>query len=337
MSVPDSDPFADLRALEECVLRFIRSGEGSFEALILAAHAVQRMLCAPYDAYCTAFKEPASWREIPAIPLKAFRHAAIRSFPAIETIRSFRTSGTTGEGYGEHHFRTLELYRAAALGGWQRMGIPTKNLFCLMSSPEESPGSSLSCMAGWLAPSQRFFLGDWDRMIEALSGEDEGVVLFGTALAFLDVFEWLGNREIRLPPGSVAVETGGYKGTRRNLPKSELYALFRRHLGLCEHDVWNEYGMTELSSQFYSRGLGNPHRGAPWVRSLVINPETGGESAEGETGILRIFDLANIGSCCALQTRDLAVRRGGDFELIGRDPAALPRGCSRPVDEILAQ
>jgi len=192
-------------------------------------------------------------------------------------------------------------------------------------------------MAGWLAPRQRFFLGDWTKLIEALSREEKGVVLFGTALAFLDVFEWLGNREIRLPPGSVAVETGGYKGTKRSLPKSELYALFQRHLGLEENDVWNEYGMTELSSQFYARGLGSPHRGAPWVRSLVIDPESGGESPDGETGILRAFDLANIGSCCALQTRDLAVRRAEDFELIGRDPATLPRGCSRSADEILAR
>jgi hypothetical protein len=336
-SAPDDDRSAELRALEEGVLRFIGTGEGSFEDLILAAHSVQRTLCAPYGAYCKAFKEPASWREIPAIPLTAFRQAAIRSFPAEETIRLFRTSGTTGEGFGEHHFRTLELYRAAAIGGWQRLGLPTANLFCLMPSPVESQYSSLSCMAGWLAPPQRFFLGDWDRMIGALSGQENGIVVFGTALAFLDFFEWLGNREIRLPQGSVAVETGGYKGAKRSLPKSELYTLFRRHLGLGENDVWNEYGMTELSSQFYTRGLRNPHRGAPWVRSLVIDPESGSESADGETGILRIFDLANLGSCCALQTRDLAVRRAEDFELIGRDPAALPRGCSRIADEILAQ
>ena len=336
-SASSPDRSAALRALEEEVLGFIRTGGGSFEALILAAHSLQRSLCAPYNAYCEAHKEPASWREIPAIPLTAFRHSAIRSFPAGETIRSFRTSGTTGEGYGEHHFRTLELYHAAAIGGWQHIGLPMKNLFCLMQPPAESPHSSLSCMAEWLAPPQRFFFGDWDRMVEELSCGKNGVVLFGTALAFLGVFEWLGDREVRLPTGSLAVETGGYKGTKRSLPKSEFYALFKRHLGLGDHEVWNEYGMTELSSQFYTCGLGNSHRGAPWVRSLVIDPESGHESAEGQTGILRIFDLANIGSCCVLQTRDLAIRRAEDFELIGRDPAALPRGCSRSADEILAR
>jgi hypothetical protein len=335
-STPDPAPGADLRSLEESVLQFIRSGEGSFETLILAAHAFQRSLCAPYKAYCRAIKEPSSWPEIPAIPLSAYRNAPIRSFPADETIRSFRTSGTTGEGYGEHHFRSLELYRTAATAGWERAGLRKDNLFCLLPSPNESPHSSLSCMGGWLASPQRFFFKDWDKLIVAVSREKKPVVLFGTALAFLDVFEQLGNREIRLPAGSAAVETGGYKGTKRDLPKSEFYAYFKRHLGIDAKAVWNEYGMTELSSQFYSRGLGNPHRGAPWVRALVIDPESGQECADGETGILRIFDLANTGSCCAIQTRDLAIRRGENFELIGRDPAALPRGCSRTADEFLS-
>ena len=337
MPVFDSDSLPTIGMLEECVLRFIKFGDGSFEDLILAVHAMQRVSCPQYDAYCASLGKIASWREIPAIPLAAFRQTAIRSFPAAETIRSFRTSGTTGEGHGEHHFRTLELYRTAALEGWLRAGLPTGNVFCLMASPEDSPYSSLSCMARWLAPWEQFFLGDWDRLAKAVSRVGNAVTLFGTALAFLDFFEWLGRREMRLPHGSLAIETGGYKGTNRSLPKAELYALFQEHLRLGSGDIWNEYGMTELSSQFYSRGLGNSHCGAPWVRALVIDPETGGEGADGETGLLRIFDLANVGSCCALQTRDLAIRRGEHFELIGRDPSALPRGCSRTVDEFLGQ
>jgi hypothetical protein len=332
-----SSSSVDIQLLEERVSRFIRFGEGSFEELILAAHAFQRARCGPYGAYCSNFEMPARWQDIPAIPLAAFRHAAIRSFPVAETVRSFRTSGTTGEGYGEHHFRTLELYRSVALGGWQNAGLPTANLFCLMPSPEDSPNSSLSCMAGWLAPKERFFLGQWDRLVKAISSEKKPALLFGTALAFLDLFEWLGHRELRLPAGSLAVETGGYKGTNRSLPKPELYALFEKHLGIGTAEIWNEYGMTELSSQFYSRGLNNPHRGGAWVRALVINPESGNQCGHDETGVLRIFDLANLGSCCALQARDLAIRRGSEFELIGRDPTALPRGCSRVIDDILGQ
>jgi hypothetical protein len=140
---------------------------------------------------------------------------------------------------------------------------------------------------------------------------------------------------MRLPVGSIAVETGGYKGTRRELPKTDLYALFRGRLGLPANDVVNEYGMTELSSQFYSRGVGTPHFGPPWARGLVVDPATGREVEDGATGVLRLFDAANLWSVCAVQTQDLAIRYGDNFVLIGRDPAALPRGCSRAADELL--
>jgi hypothetical protein len=50
--------------------------------------------------------------------------------------------------------------------------------------------------------------------------------------------------------------------------------------------------------------------------------------AEGETGLIRIFDLANVFSVAAIQTEDLGVRRGDGFELLGRAKQAEPRGCS---------
>jgi hypothetical protein len=66
----------------------------------------------------------------------------------------------------------------------------------------------------------------------------------------------------------------------------------------------------------------------PWARACVISPETGAEAGEGETGLLRVFDLANIGSVMAVQTEDLAVRRGDGFELLGR-AASLNRAGAR--------
>ena len=60
----------------------------------------------------------------------------------------------------------------------------------------------------------------------------------------------------------------------------------------------------------------------------IISPETGREVADGETGLLRVYDLANVRSVMAIQTEDLAVRRGDGFELIGRAALAEPRGCS---------
>lgn len=328
---------ANASKLHMAVENFIRKGEGSFGELMLETHIHQRRACPPYAAYCAGFPTPGDWREIPALPLSAFRHADICSFPVAKSVRTFRTSGTTGEGYGQHHFASLALYQAAALEGWRKAALPSLPIWGLVPSPEASPFSSLSCMAGWLVAPEDFYWGRWEELTEDLSKREEPILLFGTALAFLDLFETLGERRLELPPGSAALETGGYKGTQRDLPKGDLYRLFFEKLGLPPTAVWNEYGMTELSSQFYTRGLDLPHLGGPWVRGLVIDPVSGREVQDGESGVLHIYDLANVDSCCAIQTRDLAIRRSEGFTLIGRDPAALPRGCSRAADDMLSR
>ena len=75
-------------------------------------------------------------------------------------------------------------------------------------------------------------------------------------------------------------------------------------------------------------GLVRLFRFPSWCRWQIISPETGREVSDGETGLIRIFDLANVRSVMAIQTEDLGVRRGDGFELIGRPMQAEPRGCS---------
>jgi hypothetical protein len=64
------------------------------------------------------------------------------------------------------------------------------------------------------------------------------------------------------------------------------------------------------------------------VRWKITSPEDGRESGPGETGLLRVYDLANVFSVMAIQTEDLAVRRENGFELIGRAEGSESRGCS---------
>jgi len=87
--------------------------------------------------------------------------------------------------------------------------------------------------------------------------------------------------------------------------------------------------MSELSSQAYDAGEARRvFHFPPWARVRLISPETGNEVADGETGLIRICDLANVFSVAMVQTEDLGIRRGAGFELVGRAAAAEPRGCS---------
>src|SRR5437667_12866704 len=98
--------------------------------------------------------------------------------------------------------------------------------------------------------------------------------------------------------------------------------------------------MSELSSQAYDRApdLGlrltpgsaspRPFFFPPWARAQIVSPDTGREVGEDETGLIRVFDLANVFSVMAIQTEDLGIRRANGFELLGRFALAEPRGCS---------
>lgn len=334
---------AEYQTLEARLLAALRPdlGEAEFGTLALEVHAFQRRWNEPYAAFCAQRPMPRTWREIPPVPTGAFKRARLSVLPAGMATKVFRTSGTTGETRGEHHFVNTRLYDAAALAGWRRIAREPVIYRIFTPHSEQAPESSLAHMLERIG--QETAGSEWWMNGGRLRGDFENlaapgaqpVALLGTALAFLHVCERLGERRLRLPSGSFAMETGGYKGSGREIPKAELYERFRECLGLALEDVVNEYGMTELSSQFYTRGLGRPHDSGPWVRAVVFDPETGGEVPEGAMGALRIYDLANLGSVLAIETQDLAIRRGSAFELIGRDPAAIPRGCSRAADERL--
>ena len=339
----------EYRALEERIRAALRADldEAEFGALALDAHAFQKKWNAPYAKFCTTRPEARTWREIPAVPQSAFKSARLAVAPPELVTRIFRTSGTTGETRGEHHFIDTQLYDAAILAGWDTL-VRKKAGAAILLAPADTvaPHSSLAHMLVRLAR-ERTTGPIFPVMDELGKLEPERfraamaacfhlrhpVALLGTALAFLHLSEQFGDVCFDRRRGTFALETGGYKGSGREVPKAELYGRIGAMFGLKPGDIINEYGMTELSSQCYARGLGGVHAGPPWLRAVVIDPETGGEAAVGETGVLRIFDLANLGSVLAVETQDLAVRCERGFELLGRDPAALPRGCSRAADE----
>lgn len=304
-----------------------------------------------YQNYCDSLgvkvTEICKWKNIPPVTTDVFKLSGtpIISFTKEDIQRTFTTSGTTGDIKGQHHFPSLDIYEHSITSCWEQLALPKPtNCIFLTQKPQDAPQSSLSHMMGvlddtysetstWVIDKDGKI--DIDKVISVIHETKEPIALMGTALAFLYLFENL-PAPLRLPAGSWAMETGGYKGTKRQLEKKELYEMFQKFLGLENDSVINEYSMTELSSQFYTRGLDHDHQGPSWTRTLVIDPITEKEALDGQPGHLVIYDLANVHSVMAIRTQDIAIATGeNSFILLGRDPSALPRGCSRAADSSL--
>jgi hypothetical protein len=133
-------------------------------------------------------------------------------------------------------------------------------------------------------------------------------------------------------------ETGGFKGRTQELTREELVERIGTWLGV--GSVVREYGMTELTSQCYTRALlgEDPDLfvAPPWVRVRVLDPATLEEAPAGTPGLIAVFDLANLGSAVHVLTEDLGVAEGDGFRLLGRAAGAELRGCSLVVEELKA-
>ena len=200
-------------------------------------------------------------------------------------------------------------------------------------------GTADSCFAGACDTAGRWTLPQHPVRSRLTRSRAEGrpLALLGTAFLFVELLDQLRTDPIpkTLPRGSRILETGGYKGRSRALPKTELYHQLTECLGIPSSSIVSEYGMCELSSQAYDHAAGTPETGRnrtfqfpPWTRAVIVNPETNTPADPGESGLLRLFDLANVRSVMAIQTEDLARAHSSGFQLLGRATTAQARGCS---------
>lgn len=99
--------------------------ETQFEALALAMSAYQLARNVPYARYAASLgvdvaHPPRTWREIPAVPARAFKDATLATFPPNQAELTFHTSGTTADVAGKHYIEHAGLYDAALLAGFDR-------------------------------------------------------------------------------------------------------------------------------------------------------------------------------------------------------------------------
>ena len=336
------------------------ASDAEFERLAFNLFAFQFEANSVYRAWCRSRKITpttlTSWRRIPGLPAVSFKETEVTCLPALGATTIFQSSGTTGQIPSRHFHDALSLsaYEASFVPWFECCVLSRASgvtWIPLVPTRAAAPRSSLAYMIDGLL--ERFapidciragrvgVEGEWNLEVAVLlsgleSAERSGrpVLLMGTAFNLVHLIDALdaAGRRFQLPAGSQVMETGGYKGRSRVMTPAELAEGLRRTLGLAPQGIVTEYGMSELSSQAYSRwpDSGGPGvlRFPPWARAVVISPERGTEVDDGETGLLRLLDLANVGSVLCLQTEDLAIRRGVDFQLLGRRPEAESRGCS---------
>ncbi len=271
--------------LEERILAWMaepewKEDEARFERLALDVFAFQYEGCLPYRRFCDGRgRSPGRvgrWWEIPAVPTGAFKEVALRCFPKPATVRTFRTSGTSKERRGELHLDSLVLYETSLRAAFVRGVLPDLpsdervRMRVLAPSAEEAPDSSLSYMFQRMVEERGDERSGFDvgggrldaagLLAELREAERSGtpLVLCGTAFAFVHLLDALGVRRLALPGGSRVMETGGFKGRSREVTRGELHAALEESLGVPTSRIVNQYGMTELGSQFYDSVLTRP-------------------------------------------------------------------------------
>lgn len=296
--------------------------------------------------------DPAGVDDIPAVPTDVFKHVSVACFREERAVRVFRTSGTTQELRGAHAFDDLSLYHAACLAAARRWLLPAPRYrFVLLCTDEaEAPDSSLTYMLArfvdaWGDDGGAFCVRDGrvdlarvDARVRGARDEGIPVALLGASYGFVHLLDGTA-ADLSLPTGSVVMPTGGFKGRARELDVDAFHAMLVARLGVSRAQIVGEYGMTELSSQAYEAhregAASGVYRAPPWMRVTAVDPATLAPLRAGETGLLRVLDLANLGSAVAVQTSDLGCVRDDGFVVLGRAPGATPRGCARALDAAL--
>ena len=327
--------------------------DAEFDAMALRLFAHQYAGNAAYKRFCQGRgitpRRVGGWREIPAVPLDAFKETTLSCEPPEACERVFMTSGTTrAEIKGRHYHPSIAVWDASMRGNFQRrfMQGDQRLPMAVLFPPETELGNS--SLARYLSQAVRHFGAEGSAWFVTTRGMDlpgliarlreaeasgQPLAVLGASYSFVHLLDALAERgeSLRLPEGSRVLDTGGYKGQSRELPLDGFYDALSQGLGVPRSRCINMYGMTELSSQFYDEGnavVPSVKSGPHWIRSRVVDPLSGAECAPGERGILVHCDLASYNAVTTILTEDVGVAVPGGFLLLGRAEGAQAKGCS---------
>ena len=320
-------------------LIFNITSEADFNRVALAVFRHQFKHNSVYRSFCDLlYKHPSdvkTLQQIPFLPIQFFKsHKVVSTTKPSEA--TFTSSGTTGSIVSKHFVSDLETYKHSFRYGFKSFygAVEDYTVLALLPSYLEREGSSLVYMANDMIeqskqPESGFYLHDLEALkntLLRLEAKGKKTLLIGVSYALLDLIE---SHSFNLKH-TIVMETGGMKGQRKELVKSELHSILRHGFGIDK--IHSEYGMTELLSQAYSKGDG-VFEMPSWMKILTRDPEDAlSIQPIGKSGGVNVIDLANINSCAFIATQDLGrIHFNGSFEILGRFDESDIRGCNLMV------
>jgi len=275
--------------------------------------------------------------DVPFLPVSFFKNHILKAGEWKEET-TFHSSGTTGKTTSRHFIAEKNFYLEHAERCFTSLfgPLPQYHFLALMPSYLEQKNSSLIAMLNSFieksgSPDSGFYLYDYDKLLLDLDrlkrDTSRKIVLWGVSFALLDFAEKF-NPDLK---GCFVFETGGMKGRREELTRSELHRRLKRHLNL--DVVHSEYGMTELLSQAYTKG-GNVFYPPPAMKIVVRDIWDPFEKGlVNRAGGINIIDLANMHSVAFIETEDVGkTYEDGSFEITGRLDNSDIRGCNLMVE-----
>lgn len=274
--------------------------------------------------------------DIPFLPISFFKSHLVKTGAWTPEI-TFASSRTTGQQASFHAVRSLNFYQEHAARCFEFFFGDIKNyhFLALLPSYLERADSSLIAMMDFFIKKSRstysgFYLNNIAELLEDLEklrGDGKKTILWGVTFALLDLAE-------RYYPDlshCLVFETGGMKGRRQEITRTELHTVLSDAFRVKE--IYSEYGMTELLSQAYSHGK-NLFSCPPWMKIIardITDPMLKG--LLNETGGINVIDFANLDTLSFIETEDLGrVNVDGTFEILGRLDNSEIRGCNLMVE-----
>ena len=306
--------------------RLYTINEKTFRDSSLLAFEYQYSTCEIYQSYCNYLgKKPklvSDISDIPFIPIEFFKNHAVKS-GVWDSVKVFKSSGTTSSQRSQHYIKDISHYHNSSKKAFEDVfgSLSDYKIVAILPSYQEQGDSSLISMVDHLMnlshPDSDYFLNE---EVESILKDDTKKILIGVSYALLDLAE-----RNPITKNTTIIETGGMKGRKKEITRNELHEILKNGFGADE--IWSEYGMTELQSQGY--GKNGLFQFPPWAKCLIrdIN-DPFAYLPENQTGGVNIIDLANIDTCCFIETKDLGRIKGQMFEILGRFDNSDVRGCN---------